>query len=384
MKSQISAILIDSDKKAQDSIEEVLKSFGDGVRLLASASNLQQGINLIRTGPPHIVILDVKEVDQGVKETAFISSRFPQTSVFVTAAGKNPDWILKLIRAGANEYLTKPVVADELLDAIKKVSLLQSQMSGAHRTDGLVISVYNPSGGMGTTTIAVNLATLLALKGKRTALIDLDLCCGDAADFLDISPRYTLGSLAGRKGELDATFLKSVVVSHSTGLDFLNSPQELEEALSVDPELLQEILPLFRTLYDYTIIDASGPLFGCNLAALSASDQILFNTVLTLPALKTSKRYLSAMARGGLGDDRLRLVINRYTAKDDIKVADLEKVLNMKTYHSLPNAYLDAKASINKGVPLVAGLPKSPVRKSLEELLQKLIAEPRTVHAHAV
>lgn len=375
---ELSFLLIESDEHARKAIESILRSFKGGIFTLATAEDSHTGMKIIQSSDPHIVILNVKEVEQGVKETAFMVSRFPQTAIFVTAQEKNPDWILRLIRAGANEYLTKPVAPAELIDAINKVSRLHAQMSASTRKRSTVISVYNPSGGMGTTTLAVNLAVSLAAQGKKTALIDLNLCSGDVAAFLDLSPRYNLSSIAAKRGQLDANFLKSVIVEHKSGIHVLAGTYDLGEAGKVLPELLQEIIALFRALYEYIVIDTGGAFHDCNQATFESSDQILFTTVLNLPALRNAKRYLAAMDNAGIGDDRVKLVVNRHTQRNDIKIADTEKVLNTKVYQLVPNGYSDVNASINTGVPLVTGYPKSLVAKALEELAGKFLVGKQT------
>ena len=384
MTQELSLLVIESDDRARNDIEVILKSFTGSACTLATAGDSHEGMKIIQNSDPHIVILEVKEVEQGVKETAFILSRFPRTAIFVTAAVKNPDWILRLIRAGANEYLTKPVAAAELVDAVNKVARLHAQMSASNSKRGSVISVYNPSGGMGTTTVAVNLAATLAAQGKKTALIDLNLCSGDVAAFLDLAPRYTLSSVTAKSGQLDANFLKSVIVTHSSGIQVLSSPYDVGEAGAVRPELLQEVIALFRTIYNYTIIDTCGTLDVCNLATFDASDHVLFTTVLNLPALRNAKRYLAALQGAGIGEERVKLVVNRYTPKNDIKVADMEKILDTKTYQTVPNAFVDVNASINKGVPLVVGYPKSLVAKALEDLAKRLLTEPAAIEKHFI
>ncbi|MBJ6725729.1 response regulator [Geomesophilobacter sediminis] len=372
MTTELSAILIGNDPQVQHSIESALKSSGANVRLLAAVDDLQQGMRIMQTNSPNIVILDLKNVDQGEKETRYLATRFPRTAVFVTAAEKNPDWILTLIRAGAREYLTKPVAAAELAQAVEKVSLVWAAAAGTRETKGSVISVYNPSGGMGTTTVAVNLAALLAAQGKRTALLDLNLHAGDVAAFLDLTPRYTLASATPKLGALDADFLRSITVSHGCGVDVLNAPDELEEADLVAPELVHEVIRYFQTHYEYTIIDTGGPAAGCNLAVFQASDRILFNTVLHLPALRNAQRYLAALARAAGAEERIKLLVNRHDPREGIKVADGEKVLSVKVFQTIPNGAADVTASINKGVPLVIDNPRSPVARSLEELVRKL------------
>lgn len=371
----ISVVLIDSDAKARNDAMTILKSFGGHIGILAAAADLQEGMKIIQTANPQIVILEVKEIEQGVKETVLLITRFPHTTVFVTAADKNPDWILRLVRAGAGEYLTRPVVAQELAEAIKKVAHLHSQRSGHSINKGTAISVYNPSGGMGTTTIAVNLAATLAARGEKVALVDLNLFSGDVASFLDLAPRYTLSNVTAKTGQIDASFLKSVIVPHSSGVHVLNGPVDLGDADRILPQQLQEVIGVLQTIFAYTIIDTGGQLFGCNMATFDCSDRILFTTLLNLPALKNAKRYLAAMDDKGFGSNKVKLVVNRHIPKDDIKIADAEKILKTSAYVTVPNAYADAKTSINKGEPLVRCYPRSPVTRAMDELARQLVQE---------
>jgi len=373
MNAQISTVLIGNDLGGQAGIQEVFRAFGDQLKLLPEASDLERGMQIIQSGSPQIAILDVQEIEQGVREVALLVSRFPRTALFVTAAQKNPDWILRLVRAGAQEYLLKPVDAGELVEAIRKVSRLHAQQGATGKREA-VVSVYNPAGGMGITTVAVNVAAALAARGKETALIDLNLASSDVATFLDLAPRYTLSSVAAKVGALDASFLRSVIVGHASGIHVLNGPDEPGESAKVQPELVREVLAVSRSIYEYTVIDLGGALNGCNQVTLDASDLILFTTVLSLPALRNAKRYLAALAEGGV-EGRVRLVVNRQIAKDEISLAEAEKILGIRVFQTVPNAFVDVKASINQGVPLVLGNPKSPAARALEELAGKLVAE---------
>lgn len=374
MQPSLSFVIIDSDRHSRTAIEEVIKTYCD-VRVLGVVADFQDGLRIIQKTPPDIVVLEAVDLGKGIEEVTYLLTRFPGTSVFVTATGNNPDWILRLIRAGAGEYLTKPIIAAELMDAVKKVARLHTRTSGHSSKKGTAISVYNPSGGMGTTTIAVNLAATLAAKGEKVALIDLNLFSGDVAAFLDLSPRYTLANVTAKSGQIDASFLRSVIVQHSSGLHVLNGPLDLGDSSKIQPEQLQEVIAILQTIFPYTIIDTGGQLFGCNLATFDCSDRILFTTVLNLPALKNAKRYLATMDNEGFGADKVKLVVNRHIPKDDIKLADAEKILNTRAYMAVPNAYADAKTSINKGEPLVSCYPRSPVTKAMDELATQLMQE---------
>ena len=364
---------MESDNGAKNDIAAVLKSFDGTVGKITATANFQEGIKFIQPGEAHIVFLEVKDVEQGVKETTFLVSRFPQTTVIVTATEKNPDWILRLVRAGAGEYLTKPIIAAELMAAILKVTRLHLQNSEQYATKGTVISVYNPIGGMGTTTIAVNLAAALAASGKNTVLVDLNLCSGDVTTFLDLAPRYTLSSVTAKLGHVDASFMRSVIVQHSSGVHVLCAPVELGEADKILPEQLREVITVLQSIFAYTIIDTGGQFFGRNQVTFQSSNKILFVTLLNLPALKNAKRYLATMGYEGFGADKVKLIVNRYSSKDEIRIAEAEKVLNTKAYATVPNVFIDVKTAINKGVPLAVSSPRSLVAKAIEELAGKLV-----------
>lgn len=374
MQPALSFLIIDSDRHSRNVIEDHLKSFGT-VRVLGSVADFQDGLKIIQNTPPAVVILDVRDLEKGIQQVTCLLARNPGSFVFITASDTHPEWILRLIRAGAGEYLAKPVVAAELTDAVNKIVRLHSQRTGQVAKKGAAIAVYNPSGGMGTTTIAVNLAATLAARGEKTALLDLNLFSGDVAAFLNLAPRYTLSNVTAKTGQLDASFLRSVMIPHSSGVYVLNGPLELGDADRIVPEQLQEVIALLQSLFSYTVIDTGGQFYGCNHTTFNCSDRILYTTVLNLPALKNAKRYFAAMTNEGLGANKVKLVVNRHVPKDEIKITDAEKILATKAYQTVPNAYTDAKTSINKGVPLVSCYPKSPVTKAMYELAGQLVQE---------
>ena len=370
MPPHISLVIIDSDSASRAAMEEMLKPFGDTVRLMASTGDLAEGLKAIQATNPMVVIIEVKDIDQGVRDVKSILSRFPRISVFVTSVEQSTDWILRSMRAGAIEYLLKPVESSELGEAMQKVGRLWVPKPAELEKLGKIIAVYNPIGGMGTTTIAVNLAASLSEGNDKVALVDLNLFSGDVASFLDFNPKYTLSSVTTNIARLDANFLMSVMTRHSSGIYVLTEPQEVDEASEITPEQIRRVLAFLKEVFAYVIIDTGGQLAGCNMTVFENSDHVLFNTVLSLPALKNTKRYLAAMENKGLRQGRVLLVVNRYLPKADIRIEDAEKVLGWKVLLTLPNEYSDVVASINKGIPLVKLMPRSPVSKSFARLAE--------------
>ena len=374
MPQRLTVLLIDNDSAAKAEIAALLKRCRRPVHLCATVNDLPEGMKSLQSDLPQIIILQVTALAAGIKDIALIHAQNPQAMVMVTTSEMHQDWILALIRAGAGEYLTKPLNLSEFNEAIERAAKLFEDKEVAGVAKGRVITVYNPSGGMGTTTIAVNLAASLAGTGKMTALIDLNPFSSDVTALLDLNPAYTLSSISATQGRIDAGFLMSIMARHASGIHILSGPEEIGVTAEIAPDQIRNILPLMQGLFVVTIIDAGGALSERNLAIFDSSDLLLYPVVLTLPALNNAKRYLTALDYRGFGPDRVKVVVNRYHPKDDIKIADAEKILSAKLSLTIPNSYVEIKESIYKGTPLVTGYPRSPVTKALHELARHVMA----------
>ncbi len=374
MPTTLSIVIIDPDRESREAIENLIQPYGDRVKIRGSSSDFNEGYRLIQANNPSIVILGITQLDVGAEQIQNITAHFSHISVFACTAEKDSDWILRLMRAGAVEYLLKPLDKSDLFEAIQKIGKLwlANNPEEVKIKEGKVISVYNPIGGMGTTTIAVNLAAAMARDNSNVALVDLNLFSGDVDTFLDINPRYTLSSVTNNLSRLDASFLMSVMTQHSSGVYLLSEPLDVEETVEITPEQIMQLLTFLKHVFSYVIVDTGGQLYGTNEAVFQKSDMILYNTVLNLTSLKNAKRYLPAMDKLGLARDRVKLVVNRYLSKSDIKIQDAEKVLDRSVFITIPNEYAEVNSSINKGTPVVSLYPRSNVTKAVFKLAEMI------------
>jgi pilus assembly protein CpaE len=368
MASQFSIVIIDEDKLSRDAIISSLRPFSESITLAGSVDNFTDGASAIEKNSPNVVFLGVDDIQKGVKDVQVITLMYPRVSVIACSSQSNSDWILALMRAGAVEYLLRPIAQEELKHSLQKVGRFLFAAPAEEAPIGRIISVYNPIGGMGTTTVAVNLAAALATEGVKVALVDLNLEAGDVNTFLNVDPAYTLSAVTSNVGRLDANFLMSVMTRHHSGPYLLTEPLEIDDAVSITPEQVHRILGFLRGIFDYVVVDCGGQLAGCNMSIFRDSQLILFTTTLSLPSLKNTRRYLRAMDNKGLGGDRVKLVVNRYLPRSDINLKDAEKVLATTVYQAIPNEYADVVNSINKGMPVVKLLPRSAVSKAILEL----------------
>lgn len=368
---RLSLIIIDSDRISRTAMEQAVAG---KLSIAAVAADLHAVSGKIKQDAPTVVILEVSSLETGIAQIKEILHLSPRSAVIVTCAGKDPDWILGLMRAGAVEYLLRPLELQDLYTALQKVARAAApqQTTDSSAQLGKIIAVYNPVGGVGTTTIAVNLAAALAADKNEVALVDFNLFSGDVATFLDVNPKYTLSSVTNNVNRLDADFLRASMTRHSSGIYVLSEPLEVEETMGITAEQIHMVLTFLKSAFSYVIIDTGGPLFGGNLVTFKDADHILFATVLTLPTLKNVRRYLAALENQGLARDVVKVVVNRYLPKADIKIGDAEKVLGTKVFATIPNEYSDVIDSINKGMPAVTLFPRSPVTEAITRLAGQL------------
>ncbi len=371
MTAEFSIAIIDEDSAAREALQSSLKMYADAITVAGTVEHATRETSLSK-GVPNVVFLGVGTVEKGIRDIRAITARFPRASVIACSAEKSVEGFMALMRAGAVEYLLRPIAPEELDQSMRKVGRLLFPVAPQATPAGEIIVVYNPIGGMGTTTIAVNLAAALAEDGAKVAMVDLNLEAGDVSTFLNVNPAYTLSSVTSNMERLDAEFLMGVMTRHSSGPYILTEPLEVDEAVSITPEQVQRVLELLRGIFSYVVVDAVGLLAGCNSSILSSANLILFTTTLSLPALKHTKRYIAAMEARGLGSDRVKLVINRYLPRADIQLKDAEKVLGIPVFQAIPNEYGDVVASINKGIPVVKLLPKSPVSRAIKGLAERV------------
>ena len=153
------------------------------------------------------------------------------------------------------------------------------------------------------------------------ALIDLNLLCGDVTSFLDLTPRYTLGNVISHTARVDANFLMSVMARHTTGVDVLCAPVDVEDSRRITPEQIQEVLAVTKSLYSTQSWIPAASFSAATSAAFGASDHILFTTVLTLPAIRNAKRYISAIDSQRFQAGRAKLVITGHLPRTISKQA---------------------------------------------------------------
>lgn len=290
----------------------------------------------------------------------------------VLALSDNPsvDLIIEIMRAGAKEFVPIPIIKSEFFESVNK---LLSEFNETKKTNNCkIISVFSNKGGIGKTSLATNLALELSkITKENIALIDLNFQMGDITTFLDLKPSFNISYMLENLDKINETFLLSTLERYKkTSLYVLADPPYFKQADNIQPRQITKLFNTLKETFSYIIVDAEASFEGKNIAALDNSDLVLLVSVANLPALRNTQRCLELFDKLGYDKEKVKIVINRYMENDEIKEADVEKVLSKKIYWKIPNNYFAIMTAINKGIPVSEINDSTNIARSYKDLAQ--------------
>jgi len=295
----------------------------------------------------------------------------------VVSSSTDGNLILQAMRAGAKEYLSQPVRLEDLAGALGRIAERRFGKGEKRTRVSQVITVAGAIGGVGTTSLAVNLGCALASSSKNSVvLIDLDLCLGDADVFLDTIPDYTLVDVAQNVTRLDFALLKRSLTKHSSGLYLLPRPVQLEDVRLVSPEDLQRVIGLMKATFTHLVIDLSKSYSPLDMVALEMATQILLVTQLDLPCLRNVVRLMMSFNEMKGLADKVKIVVNRVGLENgQITLKKARETIGRDIFWQLPNDYRTMIEVRNNGVPLTEHSPKAAITQAILSLTDALTNE---------
>lgn len=373
MINQIPTVIIDTEAQSIELLKLYLKEL-NYIQITNEFTDIMDAYGYILENRPAIVIIDISQKTELVLDIINkISVNHKTCKIIVTSSNYSTDTIIKAMRAGAREFLPKPIIKEDLINSLNK---LKEQVGGVNSENKKcrVITTFSNKGGIGKTAIATNLALELAnITKEKVALIDLNLQLGDITTFLDINPSFDISYVIQNLTRIDETFLLSALEKYKdTSLYILADPPYLEQAEDITAEQISVLFEVLKQTFSYIIIDASASFDGKTITALDHSDLILLITIVNLPAIRNCQRCLDLFERLGYEKEKTKIVLNRYMENEEIKVEDVEDVLGKKIYWKIPNNYFTIMSAINKGIPVSMVNAESNISHSYRELAAML------------
>lgn len=294
---------------------------------------------------PEALLVDVRNDRSILAMVGAIKRRFPSMGVAIVARALDPELMLESMRAGVTEAIPEPLTTSALQAALGRIVVHESVP-----VQSRVYAVIGAKGGVGATTIAVNLAAALGRTLDSALLVDMNSAAGDAAVFLGVEPRFSVAEAIENTARLDEAFLRSLVVHTRAGFDLLAAAPRTAPG-SIDSARLQGLLEFLTRYYHAVVLDVPR-IDAALLDSLGVATNVLVVVNHELPTIRSAHRLVSALRRKY--GERVGVVVNRSDRDAEIGREDIERTVGVRIAHVFPNDYRQAVASINKGQPLAA------------------------------
>ena len=366
---KIDTVVIDPENNSRELILNYLAQIED-INVTQEFNDVLTAMNFITESRPNLIIVDISQKTQMALDIIVkISNTLKNSKIIVLSYDMNSETVIKALRAGAREFLVKPLIENDFILAVEKLKdLILGNINDT--TKCKVITTFSNKGGIGKTAIATNLAVEIAnMTKERVALVDLNMQMGDVTTFLDLNPSFDTAYVINNLERIDEGFLLSTLEKYnSSSLYVLADPPDLEQAEVITSENITTLINVLRNVFSYIIIDTTASFDGKTITALDNSDLVLLITIINLPSVRNCQRCFDLFKRLGYTKDKIKIIVNRYMENEEIKVEDVEEVLGHPVYFKIPNNYFTIINSINKGLPVCEINPHSNIAKSFREL----------------
>ena len=368
-------MIISKIDERRDLLKNLLEN--TDVKVISETRGGISALDKIENINPEMVIMTFDEHDTDVLNIAErIYMGRPGCIIIFLVDSLSTDILQRAMAAGVRNVTVFPENSYDFSEWLKTIynnERMRSQAMDQNKSISWiskVITVFAAKGGIGKTTVAVNLAAKLAEQNKKVALLDFDLEFGDASVFLNLDVKDTLAELLMEKSEFDIDTIRSYMNVHSSGVHVLCAPKSPEYSEGINANHIEKLMNTLRSYYDYVIIDTPASFNDITLTAIEGSAMVIFMTGFDISILRNSK--LSINLLDNLQQkEKVRVLINR-DMEGNITTNDVEKILGKPIWARIPSDYFLAVNALNKGLPFVISSPKSKMSLAFDEIAEKI------------
>jgi pilus assembly protein CpaE len=394
MADQIRVLVVDDIPETRDHLTKLL-GFESDIDVVGSAASGREALDMAVRLNPDVVLMDINMPDMdGIAATEQMSAKVPAAAVVMMSVQGEADYLRRSMLAGAREFLVKPFSSDELTASIRQVSARERDKmtrltavpvpagkesgSGAGPSGsgelGQVIAVFSPKGGVGRTTVAVNLAVAAATElGRKVVIMDGSFQFGDVGVLLNLNPKGK--SIADLIPEIEAGAVDSIdtfLVDHTAGIRVLLAPPSPETAEMITANGVKTVLDRLRMDHDLVVVDCTSYFNDTTLAILDAADVILTMLSLEITSIKNMRLFLEVAEQLGYEQGKVRLVLNRADSALGIRVADVEHSIGRKIDETIVSDGRSVVYALNRGVPFFLSNREAQVSQDILRLARSV------------
>lgn len=376
-KRKIRVLIVDDIPETRDNLKKLLY-FEDDIEIIDAASNGREGVEKAAALHPDIVLMDINMPGMdGIQASELISQTDPNIQVVMMSVQGEADYLRRSMLAGAREFLIKPFSSEELANSLRRVNQLAAtraklqpqlqvapppqdtagngQPSTPQKPRGSkIIALYSPKGGVGVTTITVNLAIALREETRaRVAVVDASFQFGDVGVLLNLPANRTMADIVEAKNDPDEELLNGILAAHSSGIKVLLAPPAPEQAELVTPDHIRKTLDVMKKMFDYIVVDTGKSISDPLLAVLDAAEQIILLSTADISALKDAKLFFEVTQKLEYPSSKVLLVLNRYDGKTGINARDVEGNIKHPVTGMIPREDKATNLALTRGIPVI-------------------------------
>lgn len=349
----------------------------DGAAQFESTQDLVQHL---RPGRPVVCVFGPGlAVPLGFQQVNQLVSTYQEVNAIFAVEEVSTSVLQGALRAGARDTVTATdrvalaQAVDRVGELFAHVSSRAPAVAESRATPGRMIAVFSTKGGVGKSTVAINVAVAMARRTReRVALLDGDLQFGDVAVMLGLPPQYTVLDAAASTQFGDPEMLRPLLGRHDSGLLVLAAPTEPVLGSPLRPDEIISVCDGLRSLCAYVVVDLPTQFDEYVLSVVEAADEVLLVGSMDIPSVKNLKIGLQALDLAAIAGPKLRLVLNRANTQVKLDVREIERVLGMRAEFPIPSD-IAVPMSVNEGVPVVDYEPRSAATRALEHIAVSLL-----------
>ncbi|MHB0869170.1 MAG: P-loop NTPase [Chloroflexota bacterium] len=373
MAPEIRVLIVDE----ADGRATIRKAVGSSdITIIGEAGFGTEAFTAARELRPDVAIVGLEEpIARPQRTIEALSAGQAAPAVIVVSSLGDRDHVRKAMLAGARDYLRKPIRNGELQHAIvaaHEAEQHRRQFGDGGRRQGEVIVVFGAKGGIGKTTLAVNLAAAIARQtGQRVALVDTDTQLGDVAVMLDLLPERTIVDAAEMVDRLEPELIQTLLREDATGVHVLAGPMSPEEGEAIGGHHIKKIIEVMANTYDYVVVDTAPHYSDAVLTTLDAATMVLLVSTPDVPALKNTKLTLAMMRSWHHSEDKVKLILNYAYSSNGVVASDAANTLDYAVFWKIP---FDSAvpAAVKVGRPVVEVKPGSKMAQNIHTLAQTI------------
>lgn len=365
------ATVIAQDHDRLGELYATLRNAGPGMEIESVIGGANQLVEEIGRQGASLILTSSSEMTTDEQEAIeTVLAKNPRVAVVMVTDDQSPEFLMWAMRCGIAEIVPATAEPVDVLRAVtRQVKRRGNATVAKSERKGSVVAFLPSKGGSGATFLATNAAAMLASRGKKVALIDLNLHMGEAALYMcDEPPTKSIADVATDAERIDDALVQASMVQTSENLWLLAAPETPEAAMEVQPDAVARVIEVLRSQYEYVVIDTGRVLDARSLAGLDAADTIHLVMQLAVPYVHDAKRLKHVFDGLGYPASKLRLVVNRYERGTDVSVRDVEKALGAQVAVKVPNDFKTVTYAINHALPIFKHKKRNPVSEAIGEI----------------